>query len=207
MTTRENRDRALVIPIVDHMLEDVRVSTAWHLGEEVSAHCLASLDQSVLLDDKKSFGCIIRARRRELNLTQEELVRRIKTSFPYVGLLETEKRHPSERVVARLADALALDARELFLLANPGTTRLISEEPECNGTSAWEAFRKNESFHRLHNISEPELQALSQVALLGNVRSPRDFLFILNTIRQALASWLRSPKLPSGFSATNLVFQ
>ena len=136
--------------------------------------------------NNQSFGSVIRARRRELDLTQEELARRIKASVPYIGHLETGKRHPSERVVTCLAEVLALDPRELFFLANPGTKRLVVQEPQSNGTSAWEAFSKNETFHRLHNISERELYALSQVAMLGEIRSPHDFLFILNTIRQAL---------------------
>jgi hypothetical protein len=34
-------------------------------------------------------------------------------------------------------------------------------------------------------MTDQEMQTLSQVALMGEVRSSRDFLFILNTIRQA----------------------
>jgi transcriptional regulator with XRE-family HTH domain len=132
------------------------------------------------------FGSVIRARRRQLDLTQEELARRIRTSVPYIGHLETGKRHPSEKIVTRLAEVLGLDARELFFLANPGTKRLISRNHESNGTSAWNAFCRDETFRKIHNISEQEMQALSGVAPLGEVRTPRDFLFILNTIRQAL---------------------
>ncbi len=57
------------------------------------------------------FGQVIRERRRQL-------ARRIKTSTPYIGHLEGGKRHPSERVVSRLAEVLGLERRELFLLAN-----------------------------------------------------------------------------------------
>jgi transcriptional regulator with XRE-family HTH domain len=133
------------------------------------------------------FGSVIRARRRQLDLTQEELARRIRTSVPYIGHLETGKRHPSEKIVTRLAEVLGLDARELFFLANPGTKRLISRNQESNDTSAWNAFCRDETFRKIHNISEQEMQALSGVAPLGEVRTPRDFLFILNTIRQAVA--------------------
>jgi transcriptional regulator with XRE-family HTH domain len=132
------------------------------------------------------FGSIIRARRRQLNLTQEELARRIRTSIPYIGHLETGKRHPSEKMVIRLAEVLGLDGRELFFLANPGTKRLISGNQESNGASVWETFCKDESFRKIHNISDQELQALSGVSRLGEVRDLRDILFILNTIRQAL---------------------
>jgi len=132
------------------------------------------------------FGAVVRARRRQLELTQEELARRIGTSVPYVGHLETEKRHPSEKIVTKLAEALGLDPRELFFLANPGTERLISRNQESNGDSAWNAFCRDQTFRKIHNISDQEMQALSGVAMLGEVRTPRDFLFVLNTIRQAL---------------------
>ncbi|HVN28717.1 MAG TPA: helix-turn-helix domain-containing protein [Candidatus Binataceae bacterium] len=135
----------------------------------------------------RSFGQVIRDRRRQLDLTQEEVARRIKTSTPYVGHLESGKRHPSDKIVSRLAEVLGLDRRELFFLANPRAQALLtpaSEEPIDN--SAWEDFRKNEQIRRLYNINNEEMEALSRVALLGEVRSQRDFIYILNTIRQAL---------------------
>jgi hypothetical protein len=38
----------------------------------------------------------------------------------------------------------------------------------------------------IHEITDQEMETLSQVAKMGEVRAPRDFLFILNAIRQAL---------------------
>jgi transcriptional regulator with XRE-family HTH domain len=134
----------------------------------------------------QQFGSIIRSRRRQIDLTQEELAQRIRTSVPYIGHLETGKRHPSEKIVIKLSEVLGLDPRELFFLANPGTKRLIFRSQESNAASAWNAFCRDETFRKIHNISEQEMQALSGVSLLGEVRSPRDFLFILNTIRHAL---------------------
>ena len=133
-----------------------------------------------------SFGQVIRERRRQLDLTQEEVAQRIKTSVPYVGHLEAAKRHPSDLVVVRLADALGLDARDLFLLANPNVSSLISEQPESHVTSAWNVFVKDVNLRKIHNITDQEVETLSQVAKMGNVRAPRDFIFILNTIRHAL---------------------
>ena len=134
----------------------------------------------------RTFGQVIRERRRQLDLTQEEVARRIKTSVPYIGHLESAKRHPSEKVVVRLAQVLGLDPRELFLLANPGTRALLSQQPRAEETSAWESFAKDENLRNLHHVTDEEMQTLSQVAMMGEVRSSRDFLFILNTIRQAL---------------------
>jgi transcriptional regulator with XRE-family HTH domain len=135
---------------------------------------------------QRNFGQVIRERRRQLDLTQEEVARRIKTSTPYVGHLESGKRHPSDKIVTRLAEVLGLDRRELFFLANPRAQELLSPEPEQDASSAWDDFKRNEQLRHIHNINEDEMEMLSRVALLGAVRSPRDFIYILNTVRHAV---------------------
>jgi transcriptional regulator with XRE-family HTH domain len=134
----------------------------------------------------RGFGQVIRERRRKLDMTQQDLAQRIETSMPYIALLEAGTRHPSEKVVVKLAAALGLDPRELFFLANPGTKDLISREQKTSEPSAWDAFVNDENLRKLHNITDQEMLTLSQVALMGEVRSSRDFVFILNSIRQAL---------------------
>ena len=132
------------------------------------------------------FGNVIRERRRQLDLTQEEVARRIATSVPYVGHLESGKRHPSEKVVIKLGKVLGLDARELFILANPQAKMLLSPARGAEGNSAWDVFSKDAGLRKFHDITDDEMQVLSEVAMMGEVRSPRDFIFILNTIRHAL---------------------
>jgi transcriptional regulator with XRE-family HTH domain len=134
----------------------------------------------------QGFGGLIRARRRQLDLTQEEVARQTRTSVAYIGHLEIGRRHPSEKLVTKLAEVLGLDAREMFFLANPGTKRLISGNQKSDGVTAWETFCRDETLRRINNVSEQEMQVLSGVSLLGEVRTPRDFLFILNAIRHAL---------------------
>jgi transcriptional regulator with XRE-family HTH domain len=70
------------------------------------------------------FAQVIRDRRRKLGLTQREVARRIKTSVPYVGHLESAKRIPSDKVLRRLAQVLELDRRELILLVYPSAEGL-----------------------------------------------------------------------------------
>jgi transcriptional regulator with XRE-family HTH domain len=135
---------------------------------------------------ERTFGQVIRERRRQLDLTQEEVSRRIKTSTPYVGHLESGKRHPSDKIVTRLAEVLGLDRRDLFFLANPRAQALLSPEPESSAVSAWEEFKRNEQMRRVHNITAEEMDMLGRVALLGEVRAPRDFIYILNTVRHAV---------------------
>ena len=135
---------------------------------------------------ERSFGQVIRERRRQLDLTQEEVARRIRTSTPYVGHLESGKRHPSDKIVNRLSEVLGLDCRELFFLANPRAHALLNPASAHNSSSAWEQFKSNEQLRRVHNISAEEMDMLSRVALLGEVREPRDFIYILNTVRHAV---------------------
>jgi transcriptional regulator with XRE-family HTH domain len=135
---------------------------------------------------RPSFGDVVRERRRKLDLTQSEVARRIKTSTPYIGHLEAGKRHPSDKVIARLAETLGLDRRELFFLANPAALAMIKPPANPTQRSAWDEFRRSERMHRLHRITNEEMDVLERIAALGEVGGSRDFIYILNTIRHAL---------------------
>src|SRR5215469_13887782 len=134
------------------------------------------------------FGKLIRERRRLLNLTQEELARRIRVSMPFVGHLETGHRSPSEKTIVKLAKALGLDQRELFLLANPAAGKFLRSLSQDSTRSAWDQFKGNQRVHRAHKISLTEMSMLERAALLGDAESPEDFIFILNTVRRLLKS-------------------
>ena len=120
-----------------------------------------------------------------MDLTQEEVSARVGISTPYIGHLESGKRHPSDKIVTKLAEVLGLGNRELFFLANPHAEALISG-PEAGTGSSWEQFQKDEKLRRIHNISNAEMEVLSHVALMGDVQSPRDLLYILTTIRHVV---------------------
>jgi transcriptional regulator with XRE-family HTH domain len=135
-----------------------------------------------------TFGELIRDRRRQLDLTQEEVAREIETSIPYIGLLESDKRRPSDAIVSKLADVLGLDRGELFFMVNPAAKELLQSQQTQAANSAWEEFRNDERLRRVHKITPQELEILSRVALMGEVRTVRDFVYILNTVRQALAA-------------------
>jgi transcriptional regulator with XRE-family HTH domain len=134
------------------------------------------------------FGQVIRDRRRQSELTQQQVAKKIGTSTPYVGHLEADKRHPSDEIVSRLADALGFDRRELYFLANPRAKELLNPAEPAKESSAWEEFRRDDKLRRIYNINAKEMNMLSQVALMGQVRSSRDFIYVLNTVRQALVS-------------------
>jgi len=138
------------------------------------------------MTDKITLGQMIRDRRRQLELTQDELARRIRTSTPYIGHIESGKRHPSDEILTRIADVLGFDRRELFFIANPTTRAMLTSKAERTDLSAWDEFRRDQQLHQLHQINTRELEMLSQVAMMGEVRSSRDFIYILNTIRQSM---------------------
>ncbi|MGH7913883.1 MAG: helix-turn-helix domain-containing protein [Candidatus Binataceae bacterium] len=136
---------------------------------------------------QRTFGAVIRERRRRLDLTQEEVAKRIKTSTPYIGHLESGKRHPSEKVIARLSEVLGLQSRELFFLANPRARDLLNATNGGGHRSAWEEFRHDDRIRRAHNVSTEEMDVLARIAAMGDARTPRDFIYILNVIRLALS--------------------
>jgi transcriptional regulator with XRE-family HTH domain len=133
-----------------------------------------------------NFGEAIRERRRRQELTQRQLARLVGTSAPYIGHIEAGKRHPSEEIVSRLADMLGFDRRELFFLANPKAKALLHTAERPQQHSTWDQFRRDEQMRRSYGITPLEMDMLGRVALMGEVRSARDFIYILNTVRQAL---------------------
>jgi transcriptional regulator with XRE-family HTH domain len=135
---------------------------------------------------ERTFGQVIRERRRQLDLTQHEVAQRIKTSTSYVGHLEASMRHPSDKVLSRLAEVLGLERRDLFFLANPDAVELLKSKETPSKRSAWDEFRRDDRLRRVHNVSQEEMDVLAQVAWLGEVGTPRDFIYILISVRNAL---------------------
>ena len=132
-----------------------------------------------------SLGRVLRRRRRQLELTQAQVATKVGCRANYIGYLESGARRPSQKLLFKLARALDLDSHELFLLANPQVRDVVAAQSDTR-EPAWERFKANRRLHTRQGITAAELDALESVATLGPVRSQRDFLFILQTIRQAL---------------------
>lgn len=60
-----------------------------------------------------SFGDYVVRRRKELQLTRQQLAERTDVSYPYVSQLETDKRVPSMKTLRALAEALEVPVSEL----------------------------------------------------------------------------------------------
>ncbi len=86
------------------------------------------------MDEVRSFGYWLRRRRKALDLTQEELARRVGCAVNTIGKIEGDARRPSRQMAARLAEVLALAPTERagFLHAarrELGTDRLDLSPP------------------------------------------------------------------------------
>ena len=73
------------------------------------------MNSNELSIDYPALGARIRARRRELGLTQERLAERVGISTPFVGHLERAEKVPSLETVVRLSAALELPLDALVL--------------------------------------------------------------------------------------------
>jgi len=140
---------------------------------------------------KKSLGQVLKSQREILGLTQRELALKLEVKPSHVAYLEKDRRRPSLALVSRIANVLGLEKEPLFLLAHPEASTLLSDRREPAGPNrdpeqVWRDFTGNKAMLARHNVKARELKVLSQVNLLGKVAAPRQFLFILNAIRQAV---------------------
>jgi transcriptional regulator with XRE-family HTH domain len=135
---------------------------------------------------EQTLGSVILRRRRQLELTQQDVAQRVNVRANYIGYLERDMRRPSTNVLVKLARVLDLDREELFFLAHPQVRGFIHTEAPNPNISAWESFRADKRLHTRNGITQRELKVLQQVSGLGHVRASRDYLFILQAIRQAL---------------------
>ncbi|MBI3782663.1 MAG: helix-turn-helix transcriptional regulator [Deltaproteobacteria bacterium] len=136
--------------------------------------------------DSASLGRLLRQRRRQLDLTQQEIARKVGVRANYIGYLERDMRRPSTTVLVKLAKVLDLDRQELFFLAHPQVRGFLDDEVPEPRQSVWKTFRANKRLHTRHGITNRELRVLEGVAGLGTIQSARDLLHVLQSIRQAL---------------------
>ncbi len=140
---------------------------------------------------KKTLGDVLKRQRATLGFTQRELAAKLGVKAAHIAYLESGRRRPSLSLLVRLADVLGLKKEQLFLLAHPEAGELIGayREPAPRADDrerAWKGFVGNKALLARYAIKPSELKVLSQVNLLGKVSAPRQFLFILNSIRQAV---------------------
>jgi transcriptional regulator with XRE-family HTH domain len=139
----------------------------------------------------KTLGPVLKRQREALGLTQRELASKLNVKPSHVAYLEKDRRRPSLMLLSRLAEVMGLQKEPLFLLAHPEASSLIDSSrrepaPHCDPDQVWRDFAGNKALLARHNVKPREMKVLSQVNLLGKITAPRNFLFILNAIRQAV---------------------
>jgi transcriptional regulator with XRE-family HTH domain len=138
---------------------------------------------------KKTLGSVLKNRREFLRLTQRELAAKLGVKASHVAYLENGRRRPSLSLLHRLSTVMGLESESIFLLAHPEAKDLIAPRDGISAErpgNVWRNFLKDRSLIARHQIKPSELRILKQVSMLGRVSSPRQFLFILNSIRQAV---------------------
>lgn len=65
---------------------------------------------------KSVLAANMKARRKELGLTQEKLAEQVNTAPTYIAMIEAKKRTPSFKMMERLAEVLRIDSPLLFSL-------------------------------------------------------------------------------------------
>jgi transcriptional regulator with XRE-family HTH domain len=139
---------------------------------------------------KETLGQVLKQRREAYALTQRELARKLGVKASHVAYLENGRRRPSLSLLTRLADTLELDKQRLFLLTHPEAEGILGSRrnaaSEKRPENAWRKFASNRGILARHKVTDQELKVLQKVSMLGRVSAPSQFLFILNSIRQAV---------------------
>ena len=103
-----------------------------------------------------------------------------------MAFIESGRRKPSLKLVARLADVLDLDRQDLLVQAHPEAKELIDEakpEERRKTSPSWRRFIENRQLLARYNVTDRELRALEGLSFLGTVDSAKEFLAILTLIR------------------------
>ena len=101
-------------------------------------------------------------------------------------LIESGRRKPTLKLVARIAETLGLDRQEVLLLAHPEVSVLLSRtesEPLPRPPRAWQRFTQNSALLARYHVTKPEFQVLEHLSLLGTVISTKEFIAIITLIR------------------------
>ena len=99
----------------------------------------------------------------------------------------------SKEIEGTLDNRHSFNPKEGFVLAHPEASCFVTSpganrapSPTQNARKVWQDFAGNKALLAQHRVNSAELKVLSQINLLGKVTAPRNFLFILNAIRQAV---------------------
>jgi len=140
---------------------------------------------------EKRLGQVIKDHRTRLHLNQRELALKLGIKPSHIASIESDRLRPSLALLNRVADELGLVKEAVFVLAHPAASGLLDSHRSRralrqNSDQVWRNFVRNKQLLTKHGVKPRELRVLSQINFLGKIVAPTDFLFILNSIRQAI---------------------
>ncbi len=100
--------------------------------------------------------------------------------------MEQDHRRPSLALLNRIVEVLGLPGERALGLAYPEAKPILKSYHESQRASVWRKFIAAKGLLARYEVNPRELEVLANIQLLGKVTAPRDFLFILNSIRQAI---------------------
>lgn len=115
-------------------------------------------------------------------LKQRDVAEQLGVQASFIAFIESGRRQPSLGLLIRLADLMKVDRAKFCRDARPDLAVLLDNRPPHQRASQ----PVNLGILRAAHATEAELEVLKAVQRLGRVRRPRDLLFVLNAIRQAL---------------------
>jgi transcriptional regulator with XRE-family HTH domain len=133
-----------------------------------------------------SFGRYLNRWRERAGLTQREFAKILGVQASYVSYIEQNKREPSLSLLLRVASTIGIDAREAFLLVHPECESFVGPSKKIVREDAWTRFSSNRRVLLRWRVTRSEMLFLKRLNTLGIVSDPRSFLFVLNSVRQAL---------------------
>ncbi len=143
------------------------------------------------MKDTNKLGELLKIRRQALGFTQRELAAKVGVEPSHVAFIESERRKPSLKLIARMADVLGIDRQELLLLVHPEAKALLVEtatKPSRKGMPSWQRFIKDHALLARYHVTKRELQVLEHLSLLGTALSAKEFLAILTLLRDIPAT-------------------
>jgi transcriptional regulator with XRE-family HTH domain len=140
------------------------------------------------MNQKNGLGRLIKQKRKELQLTQRALAKKLGVEASHVAYLEGGKRKPSLTLMARLEDALGVSRQQIFLLSHPEAAEVVNPvdriPSRAERADGWRQLVTDRAFVKRHQITHRELRAFKELSLLGYVLSRHQLLAILTMIRE-----------------------
>ena len=139
---------------------------------------------------EETFGKVLKEARLALGSSQQDLARKLGVRASHVGYLEQGRRRPSLTLLNALADTLGVDKERLFLLSHPEAKEpdqeTARESAPTQGSQCLAGVACGQSGADPQQCDPQRAQSAVAYRIARHVLKPRDYLFILNCIRQAV---------------------